>query len=271
MGEFKDYRERKNKVLDYDSSFSQHRKVKWFYMPHGSFGEQGHLKSINEDHKFNEKFHLDPDIKPLNLTEEHKKAIVNYTSASSEKENGHGSSNNMNSYLLNRSGIKSREIMGNHDPETVLDSVNKLSSTFTPENTNKKNIETFGAVPAHVGREMEKSDKGDIHIFPAFTSTTSSFGNAVSFAWDYHEKAKETPRVDHIINYKLPIGTGVSVVSHSPWPENEVLINHGTHMKYSHTETISRKYDGVTTKVHHIDVLNKREPISSYGQYYKED
>lgn len=282
MTTFKEYRAEKsaekNKTKffhfsgDFDGSFASNRKrtIPFFPFWDSGFAEMRNYNKVNESYMYNEKFHDHQDVKPQSLTPEHISAIGAYTSAKSNESNGHGSSKNINYYLSNRSGNKDVGIE-HHTPESVLKSVKTLSAAFIPDNTNRKELETFGAVPRKIGEKLEKSNKGDVHHFPAFNSTSSGFGVAIDFAYGYHDKELHSPRVDHIIKYKLKPNTGISVVQHSVWPENEVLLHHGAHIEYSHTETIDRKSDGIKTKIHHVTVHQNHEPIENYGNYTKNE
>lgn len=210
---------------------------------------------------YDSNFHDHPDVEPKKLTAEHKTAIKHYSQTSSYHNNGHASSQNMNNYLRNRAGDKSVKIQSHHASK-VDESVRKLSKAFTPENTNRKEVQTFGAVPEHVGNHLKKSGKGSRHSLPGFTSTSSARSIADSFASQYGGKK-------HIIHYHIKPGAGLSVAKHSKFDEDEVLLHHGAHIEYHGTKTHKDPDTGDTVHVHHVTVHPTHTPLEHYGEYTK--
>jgi hypothetical protein len=268
---FSEYRKNKEvNAFPWSGAFSERRDKSMDCFPwSATFAElRGvSIPDVNESIAYDKDFHDHPDVKPGNLSPTHKEAIANYTSmGSGDPDSGHGSSKNLNGYLFNRMGFKSRKVEGGHTPENVKSSVENLSSAFTPENTNRKELTTYSAIPSDMGSLLEKSEKGKVHTFPGFTSTSSRFGIARNFAQAYHDDmGRPKGRVDHIVEYKLHPKTGLSVVKHSDFPENEVLLNHGSKVEYSHTE--DKDFGGIPTKIHHVIVHPKQLPLSDYPTY----
>ena len=96
-----------------------------------------------------------------------------------------------------------------------------------------------------------------------FTSTSSSQYTANKFA-NYHSPEEG---VKHIIKYNIPPGHGLSIAGISKLHENEVLLHHGTKLKYSHTTVHKNGYGVGDTHVHHVDVLPGHKKLEEYGEY----
>lgn len=251
MSDFREFRDKKLECFPWSATFAEIRGVD--------------KPRVSEAITYNTSFHDDDSVKPKNITSEQSRAIVNYTSMkSADVECGHGSSKNVNGYLFNRMGHRSR-CVEHHEPEDVLNSVKTLSSAFTKENTNRKPITTYGAIPKQYGNTLEKSKSGTIHRFPGFTSTSSDYRVAKDFAHMYADELPEDMRECHIVKYTVNPGAGLSVVRHSDYPEDEILIHHGTHVEYSHTE--DKDIHGTRTKIHHVTAHNKHIPLTEYGVY----
>lgn len=217
------------------------------------------------DLTYNDEFHDHPDIIPGKLTKEHKNSIGIYTSVGSKEKEGHGSSANMNGYLRNKLGDKTQGIY-KHNEEDVKKSINTLSSAFTKENTNRKNITTYGGVPPEIGKKLMISGKGKRHTLSGFTSTSSSKVTAKNFADDMIPFSPVRNKSSHIIKYNIEPGAGLSAVHHSHHSENEVILHHGAHITYSHTLR-TRDSDGHPLLIHHVTVHNTNKPLSEYGIY----
>lgn len=212
--------------------------------------------------------HDHPDIKPQKLTAEHKKAIRHYTHVSGSSKDD--SSGNMNSYLRNRSGDKtahSRVWMTKYnDRENAhKEAIKKLSSAFTHENTNKAHITTYGGIPSSVGDRLEKAKKDSKHMLAGFTSTSTKRRTAHHFAKDYD--AVEQTGHHHIVKYNVEPHAGLSVVHHSGYSENEIMIHHGAHVTYHGTD-IHKHPDGTTTHVHHMTVHSTHTKLEDYPNEY---
>lgn len=244
MTTFKEFRKNKVKFFSWSGDFREFR--------------QDTPSNLTEAINYDKSFHDDADVVPSGLSSDHESAMVDYTSTKSTDKNGNGSSHNVNSYLQNRSGDKSKKIIGNHTPDDVLRAVKKLSSVFTPENTNRKEIETYGAIPS---RYANKLMSGDSKNFPGFTSTSSNIKTADAFTNIYGD-----PDNDHIIHYKIKPGAGLSMVRHSDYPEDEVLLHHGTKIEYLNSETVNRS-DGKPLHIHHVIAHNEHHSLDSYGTY----
>ncbi len=273
MKTFKEYiNNNKIRFLDGPKSYAEMRQTKV------NEGLLDFLKNKNkkeDDNYFNTRaydksFHENNGIKPQNLSADDKRSIRRYTQAASDSDYGHGSSENTNNLLRNMGGYKEYKVKG-HSPKDVLKSVKNLSSVFTPENTNKKEIITYGGVPAKIGNALENSKPGDIHRFVGFTSTSGGhednedpFNIANHFARKYKNKTNSPE--SHIVKYHIQPGTGLSVAANSAHPEEEVLLNHNAEVTYRHTENITDKY-GDPVKVHHVTVHPTQPSLESYGKY----
>lgn len=286
MRKFLDYllesKKKQKNILSWGSSFSEQRTQNEItteaHKPLSSWHNNETVKSSFTVSKtsgsiYDGKFHDDDDVKPLRLTSEHKDALRRYTEQPSDSKDGHASSGNMNSYLRNRAGDKDSVIRNSHKEEDVKKSVDILSSAFTPENTNRKEITTYSGVPSHIGEKIQDSPKDAKHIFAGFTSTSSSRHIAKNFSDNYVEDAKYEDSDDghdsqahhHILQCHIQPGSGISLVHHSDHSENEVLLNHGAHATYSHSEHHLNNDESIT-HVHHV-IITGHEPLEKYGKY----
>lgn len=293
MKTFSDYLQEKNKTLSWASSFSENRPsiLSW----NSGFAESRNLNlseevTVNTEvngwdshedsvrgKKTNSKkavydadIHDHEDVKPQKLN---RKSVTDYTGVKSEKTPG--SSKNINGYLRNKMGDKNSKVLG-HSPEAVHKAVKKLSSNFTPENTNRKELTTYAGVPHHIGEKLESSKKGDIHHLTGFTSTSTQRNTAIDFAdIKTNSKNPKVHGVRHIIKFHLKPGAGLSVAANSEHPENEMLLHHGARTEYSHTEINtgrssatrlnSRVYE---THIHHVTVHPDHLDLDKhYGSY----
>jgi hypothetical protein len=241
----------------------------WYGRPEPESHSAMSTNAIAKSSTYNGGFHDHADIKPLGLSGSHISAIHKYSSMPGyDMEHGHSSSHNMNGYLRNRMGDKKVGIAFNHTEDNVKKSISKLSDAFTPENTNKSKVTTYGGVPEHIGKKLMKSGSGARHVIPGFTSTTTSKITAKSYGDNHHTGDRPT----HIIKYHLEPGVGMSVVNHSPYSENEVLLNHGASLTYHKTTTHNDSISDHKVHVHHVTVHNEYKPLDSYGKYdHKEE
>lgn len=186
------------------------------------------------------------------------KAIQEYASA---PKGHHGASRHVNGLL------KHLDETGSHDGydqpsqiEKTTESIKHLSSAFNPKTTVRKAITTYGGVPKRIGDALMKSKKGKIHRLVPFTSTSTNGFTARAFARRYG-KNRDHVGENHIIQYHIPApkdhqpGNAMSIAPFADLAENEVLLHHGTRVKYSHTEE-HKEDNGETTYVHHVHVLH---------------
>ena len=214
--------------------------------------------------------HDDKDVKPTNITQSHKNAIQHFSGHSSDEKNGHRASNAINDYLRNREGDKKVGINHGHSTANVRKAVSSLSSAFTKENTNRKEIVTHGGVPDHIGHALKKAGPGSHHHLPGFTSTSTSERVAHSFATNYNKYKGKKPEESehHVITYHLKPHSGLSVRDHSKVKsEHEVLLHHGAHIEYTHSDKPIKHSDGSSTHVHHVTVHPDHKPLEHYGTY----
>lgn len=229
--------------------------------------------SINKDAGFEmnkksavyHKVHDEEHIKPHALTKTHEKALRDFTSKKSTVNSG--GSENVNNYLRNASGDKHLKVHSNIKHTDVHKNIKKLSSVFTKENTNKKNMETYGAVPSHVGEHLQNSKSGEKKVLAGFTSTSTNKGTAHTFSKKYHKDGDKSD-VHHIVKYHLEPHTGVSTVHHSEYGENEILLHHGAHITYHKTEVLHPKSSEKPIHLHHVTVHNEHKPLKEYGEYH---
>lgn len=243
--------------------------------------------SIKEDaNPYAPKDHADddilnhPDYKPQGLTQSHKDAIKDYTSTPSRDPYGHGSSANMNGHLGYLEGHDDPQTdyskppplhpitqgIKHHHTETVRKSIRKLSSAFTPENTNKKTITLHGGIPKHIGMKLAASEKGSQFHLAGFTSTSEGEGIARSYAEKYaiqdgHQRTK------HKIQYEAEPGTALNVVGNTDFPtEREMILHHGAKVTYNGTD---KRVNGAgeTEYTHHLTVHNEHKPMEEYARY----
>lgn len=275
MKTFKEYRaEKQIKFFPWSASFADKRskdaipQAKFFPWS-ASFSDD--KKSLKESYKvgtnmhdqtYNADFHDHPDVIPKKLLIPHIRAISHYTAAGSGGPDGHGSSHNMNSYLRNRAeGSSEHRITGPHGHSAVLHSVKLLASAFTPENTNRTEIKTHGGIPPKYGQSLSEMKPGQMSHFPGFTSTSSSRATAHEFARDYLTEGDGHDGKPHMIKYTVKPGAGLSVVHHSTFPEDEVVLNHGAKIEYSHTTEDDKAI------THHVTVHPDSRHIDHYGAY----
>jgi hypothetical protein len=226
-----------------------------------------------------DKIHDHPDYAPQALTQSHKDAIKDYTSTPSKDPFGHGSSHNINGHLRYLEGHpdpkpdpydapedKVTHGVKHHNPETVRKSIRKLSSAFTPENTNKKPITLHGGIPQHIGMTLAASGIGSQHHLAGFTSTSTDKSVANDFAETYANKDHHERSV-HIIEYNAEPGTALSAVHHTEFAgENEMILHHGAKITYNGT-SIRENGIGVRTHTHYVTVHNEHKPMEEYPKY----
>jgi hypothetical protein len=156
----------------------------------------------------------------------------------------------MNSYIKNQHGHFCKTI-GSHTDYDIENSIEKLKSAFTPENTNKKIINTTGAILRHHGEDLEEHGQVKLH---GFTSTSSSEDVADNHCQRYKIQNTENGiRHDHIVDYKVHPGCGLSVVQHSDYIENEVLLKPGVTMKRISTQ-LHELSPNHFVKIHEVEV-----------------
>jgi hypothetical protein len=265
---FKEYR--KNKAnMDFVplSSDSRQFRGNHIFLPFfdSGFAEQRGKNSYIDEAFISHPIHKSDDVRPLNLSDEHKQAIEHYTSTPSDSEHGYASSVNINIHLMNRGGYTENHIIGDHSPEKVQEASDKLASAFTPENTNKIDVTTYASISPELSKKIENMKSGYSYVHPAFSSTSTSQNVASNFADRQHAFNPKYPRVDHYIKYTVNPGMGISTVDHTDYPENEILVNRGSRLQYSRTEEgIVNK---IPSKVHHVTVLQHSIPMSEYFEY----
>lgn len=221
--------------------------------------------TIHDHYKAYDKIHDHPKILPKKITNSHRQAIINYANtASIYSEGGHGSSHNINNYLRNRSGNHELKVL-HHSHEKVKEGVEQLSSAFTPENTNRVGIQTFSGIPNHIGEQLEKSPIGSKHTLAGFTSTSTDYKIATEFANQYLDTSKTTGHLHMLVAHVEP-GAGLSVVHHSPFNEDEILLHHGAHITYRGSET-NTDDDGNTMTEHYITVHPTHKHLDEYEPY----
>lgn len=210
--------------------------------------------------------HDHPDIKPTALSKDHIEAIKHYTETKSVDKDGWGSSHNLNAYLRNRSDSSNRpkHQTEHHEPEQVEKGVQRLSSAFTPKNTNNTPIRTYSGIPPSVGERLRKSKVGTRHTLAGFTSTSTSVSTAQEFAFQHAENEEEM--FPHMLICHVEKGAGLSLAHHSAHPEHEILLHHGAHITYRGSET-DEDEDGNETHYHHVTVHPTHKPLEEYGPY----
>lgn len=264
-------------VKTFEQFLFEDKRIKFIHFP-SSFREidEHSIKNSKEEleHLSNTQEEIDPihdhsDVKPKGLTLhfKQKRAIRDYSSVGSYDNGGHSSSGNMNAWLRNKAGDKRSKIVPGNDPKKVEESMRTLSSIFTPKNTNKVKLVTYGAVPANVGKKFRNSAPGTESYLPGFISSTTKKKIAHDFAdkYSYDDEEEDNFGQRHIVVYHLHPGTGVSIVHHvhpDYAHENEILINHGNRVTYLKSE----KKGGV--HFHHIEVHpDGRKSLENYGDY----
>lgn len=283
---FREVNPEKESILSWDSSFREVKpdpkktsqvseaaikKGKSFEWADTTLMDAEHHTGFNnQDASYNVKWHHHPDNSPLALSSSHRDAIRDYVQTPSENTSrGHASSANMNGYLRNLSGEKNQGIKGGHDSKNVVGAIKRFSGAFTPENTNKKPITTYGGVPEHIGRKLATSKIGSKHTLSGFTSTSLSKATGKSYGESYkeYEGPGRRERATHVIQYHVEPGAGLSTAPHSKYSENEVTLHHGAHTTYNGSER-HRDENGQPLIVHHVTVHNTHKPLEDYQGTY---
>lgn len=231
----------------------------------GSISESSNPYTSHND--YDKKFHDHRDVKPKALTADHIASITGYTGTPSRVSDGHRSSSNINNLLRNMSGDKSVGIE-HHDADKVLESAKKLSSTFTPENTNRKPVLIHAGIPDHIGKMLIKSTSKEHHI-AGFLSASSDRNIANQFADSYHIESSNPNNTyaTHTLSLHAEPGSVLSVAKHSRFQdENEALVHHGARIsKHSYT-TEPNEFGG--THYNHVVTLHAdHKPLHEYGSY----
>lgn len=212
---------------------------------------------------YDSSFHNHPDIKTQALTSDHLRSIVDYTAiSSSDQEHGHRSSHNMNNLLRNMGGDKTVGVK-HHDATKVLDAVKELSSAFTPENTNRKEVRVHCGIPEHIGKSLLR---GVNHHIAGFLSTSSDHKVARDFAATY---ARENNNPDtHVLTLKAQPGSIMSIAPQSQYQrENEALAHHGARISGVKSTTQPNSYGG--TQYNYEATLHAdHKPLHEYGEYH---
>ena len=248
----------------------------------GSHAEIRNMVSLKEtDYNvwYNKPIHDSPDFKPQAITQKHKSAIRSYCHGDT-----HGSvgASDINAYLRNRAGDKAHTIspfntatlkgpkngMFDGRISKVKKAVKHLSAAFIKENTNKRRIIVYGGVPEHVGKKLMEAGEGTRHHIAGFTSTSTEEMTAQEFARIHAENPLNKSKDWHVIEYDLHPHTAISIVHHSAYSENEMLLHHGAHIEYHGTEYTPPRHDGFSpVYTHHVTVYPDSKPLSKYGKY----
>lgn len=201
------------------------------------FAEKGKIDSI----------HFHPAIE-ADFDDEQKKIIRKHTS----------SSKRTNRYLheLQTGSLEEPNEYIEHD-------IKKLSSAFTPENTNRKPIITYSGIPYLLGRNFLDMPAKSKHTISRFTSTTTSRKEAIDYAKERSLKYNKNDL--HILKCYNKPGSGISVAPKSTYPEeNEFLLHHGAHVTYIGSTIDDDSERPVYT--HHVIVHSTHTPIEEYGK-----
>ena len=128
-------------------------------------------------------------------------------------------------------------------------------------------LKTYSGVPEHIGEHLEQSGTDVKHYIPGFLSTSTNVSTAAEFARTYNEKDFDITKTKHhhVLQIHVHPGVGRSVAHESSFPENEVLLHHGTEMTYSHT-TEHTDDDGNKYKMHHVIAHPNRIKLEDYGK-----
>lgn len=269
--------------------------IKWIGWEGSSFAEIRH-HIVNEAFYDDETFsanskqidpvHFDPEIlafhhdDPLTPAEEH--AVHCYTSGPAIETKSNGLSDltgqpfrpeyvkfyrPYGAFLLNKilshdyEGVIPEDIEALKDPYEffkVQQHSKLLMDSIRPKRTNKQFIHLYSGIPYAAGRQFLHDREGTEYYLNKFISSSTSKNVATKFAIA-HPKAN--PNETHVICFEAPSNSGMSVVRHSRFDENEVMIPPGTHMTY-HGHTPETKY-GQITYTHHVVIdPSKRVPSS---------
>lgn len=197
-----------------------------------------------------DEIHQHPDIKPQNITDNHKNALDGYSK---------------HSYLFNKFLQRTASTKNfDNNPEITdkyKNNIKKLSDVFTKENTNKKPIISYSGIAPHIGKKLLNFENNSKHTFPCFISTSTEKPVALHFTTRRARRSNQSEL--HLIKaYNEPHST-VSMVKHSIAPyENELLLNHGTHGTY--LGTTKEEHNNMPTYIHHIIMHNTRTPLEDY-------
>jgi hypothetical protein len=264
--ELRNKRKQENIKEESDITWENNPKISGTFTHHKTYGEK-----INKHGEKYQDIHDHPDIFPQDRSDVHRGHIRSYCSeSSSTTADGHRSSSNINEHLRHLAGqpVKltgTQGIQGPHSPEKVKQAIKDLSATFHDNTTNRMPLKTYSGVPRHIGKHLEQSGSGAKHYIPGFLSTSTNVSTAAEFARSYNEKDTDTEGYHHLMQIHVHPGVGRSVAHESSFPENEVLLHHGTEMTYSHT-TEHTDDDGTKYKMHHVIAHPTRIKLEDYGK-----
>lgn len=192
-----------------------------------------------------------------NLTPEQRKILYDYTKAGYTPINRH---------LRNKYGeidiTPDREYQ-EYDPKEIEDKIGAISSAFTKENTNQRQITVYTGIPPEFGDKLIKSI-GQTLNFSGFTSTSLDRNIALNFG----EKYANNPNEVYIIKCICPPHTALDIqkISHNKH-EQEQLINYGAKFKVLSHDGDADEYiheGGASSKmiVHEITIKLLGEQVS---------
>lgn len=202
----------------------------------GDFNLDGETKwlSLDTDAKHNTDLHK--RNQPSGLTLDELSTIKTYAISSQP----------FNNYLRDTS---------HQSDSALLHHIKTLQSVFRPETTNKDSITLYSGIPQHIGSILESGHTGQIHILPAFTSTSSQKKVAHLFS---HSRKIIDPQSGklklqrHIIQLTAKPGSALSLRGYSTHPnEFEFLLNSGSKIKYIKTERHKPNIH-----VHHVELVD---------------
>lgn len=207
-----------------------------------------HTGKVSHVSNYIDSIHFHPDIK-ANFDDEQRKIILKHTSGSKRTNN----------YLY-----KLQTGLLEEPNEYIEHDIKKLSSAFTPENTNRKSIITYSGIPYLLGRKFLDMPTKTKHTITRFTSTSTGRKEAIDFAKE--RSLKYDKKELHILKCYNKPGSGISVAPQSAYrEENEFLLHHGAHITYLGTtkdDTDSEK----PVFTHHVIVHSTHTPIEEYGK-----
>lgn len=241
---------------------------------------------INDLNVIYHDIHDHKDIKINTLSKEQKQGITHFTSG--ESNDVVGSSKNINGYLRNKAagddlgssfkgeGFLSKRInrntceVINTTEDDVKTAIEILSSCFTPENTIRKQVDTFCGIPSSIGKQLKKYEPNSITYLHSFTSTSTNFRTARAFARSYKD-------FDHknfyIIHFICEPGSGLSVAAHSSYDENEIILRYGTKIQYLGVYDTIYKTTTYSDEIQTFFIfkafpISEARDISNYGNYH---
>lgn len=208
-------------------------------------------------------------VKPSELKEEQENSLRTFAEGSTA----------LNKYLSKTHRKESTKEFKKWGVDSIHQHIKTISSSFTPENTNKIPLTVYSGIQQKYAHKLLKFSKGQEFNVPSFVSTSFSPLVAFDFAQDYNREGDENDV--YILKILVEPGAGLSISHISPHKkEQEVILHHGIKMRYEGTlnelENNSKPFEfkkfetsTITYKliVFLATAFNEHIPFEDYGKF----